>query len=139
MAGQASSTLRQDDRVDFKDGVFSLFMHSTGLQGGQAKVFALHKADAGGVHVLLFVSSVKLDLANHTVILDTAVLPLSHNMMTDGMVQKFLGGLQSSSKVCTICVTEKEVKLWKQILPNLAETCQTWEHKQAGSDKKKAV
>jgi hypothetical protein len=38
-----------------------------------------------------FVSSIKLHLANHTVIFDTAVLPLSHNMMTDGMVQKFLG------------------------------------------------
>ena len=48
-----------------------------------------------------------------TVILDTAVLPLFHNMMADDMVQKFLGGLQSSSKVCTICVTEKELKLWK--------------------------
>lgn len=66
-------------------------MHSAGLPGGQAKVFALHTADAGGVHVLLFVSSIKLDLANHTVNLDTAVLPLSHNMITDGMAQKFLG------------------------------------------------
>lgn len=59
---------------------------------------ALHTVDAGGIHILLFVS-IKLGLANHTAILDTAVLPLSHNMMTDGMVQKFLGGLQSSSKV----------------------------------------
>jgi hypothetical protein len=85
------NSLRQYHHVDSKDGVFSLFMHSAGLPGGQAKVFALHTADAGGVHVLLFISSIKLDLANHTVIFDNAVLPLSHNMMTGGMVQKFLG------------------------------------------------
>lgn len=72
-------------------------MHSASLPGGQAKVVALHTADAGGVHVLPFVSSITVDLTNHTVILDTAVLPLSHNMMADGMVQMFLGGLRSRS------------------------------------------
>ena len=130
MAGQAlPSNLRQDDRVDFKDGVFSLLMHYTGLQGNQARVFALHRADAGGVHVFLFVSALKLDLANHTAVLDTAVLPLSHEMLRDRTVQKFLGGLQSNEQVCVISVTEMELKLWKQVLPALAERCRTWKHK----------
>ena len=129
MSNQAPSNLPQDDRVDFKDGVFSLLMHFTGLQGGHAKVFALHREGAGGVHVLLFVSALKLDLANHTVVLDAAVLPLSHKILRDGMLQKFLGGLQATEKFCTINVTEKELKLWKQILPALAERCRTWKHK----------
>jgi MYND finger len=129
MSGQAPSTLQKDPRVDFKDGLFSLFMHFTGLQGGQANVFGLHKAGAGGVHVLLIVSALKLDIANHTVILDTAVLPLSHKPLGDSKVQKFLGGLQSTTQLCSINVTDKELRLWKHILPALAERCRTWKHK----------
>jgi MYND finger len=45
------------------------------------------------------------------------------------MLQQFLGDLQSKEKVCSINVTEKELKLWKQILPALAERCRTWKHK----------
>lgn len=124
-----SQSLSRDVRVDFKDGLFSLFMHFTGLQGGQAKVFALHKESAGGVHVLLFVSSLKLDLASHTVILDTAALPLTDEITKDGKMQTFLGVLQSAGNMCAINVTDAELRLWKQIMPALAERCRTWKHK----------
>jgi hypothetical protein len=129
MLGQALSPPQQDSRVDFKDGLFSLFMHFSGLQGGQANIFGLHKAGARGVHILLFVSALRLDLASHTVILDTAVLPLSHKMLEDNMVLKFLDGLQSTTKICSVNVTDMELRLWKQILPAIVERCRAWKHK----------
>ena len=140
MSRQDSSNLQKDDRVEFKDGLFSLFMLSTGLQGGPTRVFALHRPAAGGVHVLLFVSAIKLDLANHTVVLDTAVLPLSHKILRDGLIQKFLGGIQESASlpqnrtIGMINVTETELKLWKQVLPAWAERCRTWKHKSASCE-----
>jgi hypothetical protein len=129
MLGQALSSPQHDSRVDFKDGLFSLFMHFSGLQGDQANVFGLHKAGAGGVHILLFVSALRLDLASQTVILDAAVLPISHKALEDSMMQKFLGGLQSAKKLCLVNVTDTELRLWKQILPAFAERCRTWKHK----------
>lgn len=134
MSDQGPSDLQKDSRVDFKDGLFSLFMHFTGLQGEQASAFGLHKAGAGGVHVLLFVSALKLDIANRTVLLDTAVIPLSHKMMEDSQVQNFLGGLLSAKKLCSVNVTDEELRIWKHILPALAERCRTWEHKPASCE-----
>jgi hypothetical protein len=134
MSSQAPRTVQKDPRVDFKDGLFSLFMHFTGLQGAQTSTFGLHKAGAGGVHVLLFVAALKLDIANHTVILDTAVIPLSHKMMEDSQMQKSLGALQSTQKFCSIDVTDEELRVWKHILPALAERCRTWKHKAASCE-----
>jgi MYND finger len=129
MAGQSPSFPPPDVRVDFKDGLFSILMQYSGLQGERAQVFGLHKKGTGGVHVILFVSALKLDLVNHTVILDTAVLPLSHNLLGDSKIQKCIEGLQSVRKFCIVNVTDTELQLWKQLLPALAERCRTWKHK----------
>jgi len=76
------------------------------------------------------VSALKLDLVNHTVILDTAVLPLSHNLLGDSKIQKCIEGLQSVRKFCIVNVTDTELQLLgKQLLPALAERCRTWKHK----------
>jgi hypothetical protein len=124
----------KDIRVDFKDGLFSLFMHVSGVQGVRAKVFALHKADEGGAHVLLFVSALRLDLASHTVIADTAALPLSNGIMGDKTMQRFLGGLQTSGKMCAINVSNAELRLWKTVMTAWAERCRTWKHKSASCE-----
>ena len=68
MPGQAPSNLPPDDHADFRTDPFSVFMHFTGHQGALAKVFALHRADTGVVHVLLFVLALELKLAKHTVV-----------------------------------------------------------------------
>ena len=48
----------QDDvRVAFKDSLFSLLMHFSGLQAEQARPFGLN------IHVLIVVASLKLDIA----------------------------------------------------------------------------
>jgi hypothetical protein len=75
-------------RASFKDSFFSLFMHSTVLPGGKFRVFGLNHLNGGGVHVLIFVSCIRLDLGNQTVSLDAAVLPFTKNLVV--RIGKFL-------------------------------------------------
>ena len=128
-ANMASTDPASDVRVDFKDGLFSLFMHSSGLQGGTARIFALHKSGKGGVHVLIFVSSLKLDLTSHTVVLDTAVLPLTEKVILDPAVQRCVQELQYKKQFRTLNVTDEELRIWKMVLPAFAERCRTWTHR----------
>jgi hypothetical protein len=74
--------VHKDVRLNFKDCLFSMFMHFSGLQGSQSPVFSINHPTGGGVHILFFVSCLRLEIANHTVVLDSAVLPL-----TDELVQ----------------------------------------------------
>ena len=115
----------KDARVNFKDGLFSMFMHFTGLQGQKARAFGLSNPDMGGISILIFVSELRLDTANHTVILDSAVLPL-----TPAICQRLgnsLGNLEGS--LCQIKVDEEEMKLWRYLIPAFVERARLFEHK----------
>ena len=113
-----------DARVNFKDGLFSMFMHFTGLQGQKARVFGLNNPENGGVNILIFVSCLRLDTSNHTVILDAAVLPL-----TPKIVQR-LGNLLGliSNILCQIKVDDDEMKLWRYLIPAYVERARSWHH-----------
>jgi MYND finger len=116
----------KDVRINFKDSLFSLFMHSTGLQGGRASFFGLNNPAKGGVHVLIFVSSLRLDMANHTIVLDAALLPLHDGLMR--RMQKLLAALADGG-ICQIKVDDDELKLWKEVIPAMVERCRQWEHR----------
>lgn len=122
---QASTGVRT--RVEFKDSLFSFFMHYSGLQGRRACVFGLNCPTDGGVHILFFVSCLRLDLSNRTAVLDAAALPLYDILMP--RITSFLGKLTNSGSLCQIRVTEPEMHLWKQVLPAFVERCRTWTHK----------
>ncbi|MCJ1398443.1 hypothetical protein MMC11_001642 [Xylographa trunciseda] len=123
----ASSTANQKDaRVDLKNSLFSMFMHFSGLQGQQARIFGINNPDQGGVHVLVLVSCLRLDLANHTVVLDAAILPLHYSLMAK--IEPFLGKLTQMG-LCNIIVNNDELRLWKQMLPAWVERCRQWEHR----------
>jgi hypothetical protein len=124
---------KKDVRVSFKDSLFSLFMHVTGLQGQKAKLFGLNNPTGGGIHILIFVSGLKLDVSNQTVVLDVAVLALTDSIMPQ--LQSFLAAL-SNVKQCKINVDADEMRLWKEVLPAMVERCRTWEH-QADCEYKK--
>ncbi|KAI9656846.1 MAG: hypothetical protein M1821_003485 [Bathelium mastoideum] len=127
IAGKLPPGTQVDTRVDMKDGLFSLFMHYSGLQGQKSDTFGLWK-DVGGVQLIILPSALKLDLINHTVILDCAVVPLTELTMRDAKVQRFCASLQP---LMQINVTHDELIMWKSILPALAERCRSWKHQAA--------
>ncbi|MCJ1251942.1 hypothetical protein MMC30_009180 [Trapelia coarctata] len=120
-----SAVVHKDARVNLKDSLFSMFMHFTGVQGQQARVFGINNPDDGGIHILVFVSSLRLDLANHTVVLDAAILPLYDSLLPK--LGPFLGPLAAKG-LCNIKVDNDELNLWKEIIPAWVERCRTWEH-----------
>lgn len=121
-----SSMAQEDLRINFKDSLFSMFMHYTGLQGRQANVFGISNPTAGGIHIIFFVSSLRLDLSNRTVVLDAAALPLSDQLMPN--LDKFLGMLTEKG-ICSIKAENEEMNLWKEMLPPLVERCRQWKHR----------
>lgn len=124
---KASGSVRYNSpRMAFKDSLFSLFMHSSGLQGNPARLFGINNPANGGIHILIFVSHLRLDLANHTVVLDAAILPLSHAMSPT--IDPLLRMLPQV-RVCSIKVDDEELKLWKEMVPVWVERSRDWEHR----------
>ena len=121
--GSGSAT---DVRVTFKDGLFSMFMQFSGLQGKQAHLFGLNNPDDGGIHVLIFVSCLRLDITNATVVLDVAVLPLTNKLAPQ--LYSFLAALTRVG-ICSIKVDADELRLWREVLPTMVDRCRTWEHR----------
>lgn len=114
-------------RMNFKESLFTMFMLASGLQGGQTGLFAIHHPEKGGIHMLLFVSAIRLDGANASVALDAAVIPFTVDIIKGGKLEAFLLILREL-ECCTITVDDEELALWKKVLPALAERCRTWTH-----------
>jgi hypothetical protein len=115
-----------DIRIAFKDSLFSIFMHFTGLQGQRTLLFGLDNPTSGGIHVLILISCLRLDITNATVVLDAAVLPLTNRIMPQ--MHSFLAAI-SERGVCGIKVDANELRFWKEVLPAMVERCRTWEHR----------
>ena len=120
-----STSGERDVRFEFRDSLFSLFMLFTGLQGQKTHITTLNNPAGGGVHVIILISSLKLDLGNRTVVLDCAVLPLTNRLMP--RLGPFLGAFPGQ-KICHIEVDADELQLWKQNLPAMVERCRSWPH-----------
>lgn len=114
-------------RMNFKESLFTMFMLASGLQGGQTGLFAIHHPEKGGIHMLVFVSAIRLDGANASVALDAAVIPFTVDIIRGGKLEAFLLILREL-ECCTITVDDEELTLWKKVLPALAERCRTWTH-----------
>ncbi|RYP66621.1 hypothetical protein DL771_007690 [Monosporascus sp. 5C6A] len=112
-------------RLDFKESLFSIFIQYAGLQGTMDQIFGLNNPENGGVHILIFVSNLRVDLASRTVVLDCAVLPLHKELMPK--LDRFLGAL-TSRRFIQIKVNDAEMQLWKHVLPAYVERCRSWEH-----------
>ncbi|KAK3377040.1 hypothetical protein B0T24DRAFT_665870 [Lasiosphaeria ovina] len=126
-AALASDTTPDSARLNFKESLFTMFNVAAGLQGGATGLFALHNPSGGGIHMLVFVNAVRLDGAAASVVLDAAVIPFTHAILSSGRLEAFLLVLRTL-ECCTLTVDEGELGLWKRALPALAERCRTWEH-----------
>ncbi|KAK3689435.1 MYND finger [Podospora appendiculata] len=123
----STSGLSANARLNFKESVFTMFMLASGLQGKQTGLFSITHPQRGGIHMYIFVSALRLDSANASVVLDAAILPLTLKMIANADVKTFLYILKGMV-CCTLTVDDAELALWKKVLPALAERCRTWEH-----------
>lgn len=121
-SGMASSS-----RMNLKESLFTMFMLSSGLQGGQTGLFAINHPQKGGIHMLIFVSALRLDSTNGSVVLDAAALPFTRDIITGGELSSLLLILRTL-EICSITVNDEELELWKKTLPALSERCRNWSH-----------
>ncbi|KAK4222360.1 hypothetical protein QBC38DRAFT_490046 [Podospora fimiseda] len=127
-ATPSALTVQPSPRVNFKESLFTMFMITSGLQGGQTGLFAIsHPSAEKGVNMLVFVSAIRLDAAHGGVVLDAAIIPFTKSLVDSGVLEEFLLILRTL-ECCTITVDDAELLLWKKCLPALAERCRTWEH-----------
>ncbi|KAK5661571.1 hypothetical protein OQA88_9666 [Cercophora sp. LCS_1] len=121
-----TSGLSRSSRLNLKESIFTMLMLASGLQGGQTGLFAVSRPK-DGVHILVFVSALRLDGASGGIVLDAAVLPFTRKLVDAHALDEFLLILRTL-ECATITVDDDELKLWKTILPALAERCRTWQH-----------
>lgn len=116
-----------DTRVSFKDSLVSVFSYSTGINGvSRHDVLALNNPQQGGVHAVIFISAVRLDMSSQHVILDAAVLPLEIDTMSEMI--PIIENIQKRGLVA-VSVDTNELNLWKHTLPAMVERCRDWHHK----------
>ena len=125
---QNTNVVHHDVRVGLKHSLFLLFMHFTGLQGDKARIFGICNPNGGGIQILIFVSALRLDLSNRTLVLDCAILPLYHDLMPK--IRSFLQEI-TNKELMQIKVNGSEMRLWKEMLPAWVERCRKWEHRQS--------
>ena len=67
------------------EGIFQRHSHGVFCSNvhwkGQPLAAGLSSSSQGGIHTLIFVSEVKLDLTSNTIVADACVLPLTHSAM----------------------------------------------------------
>ncbi|EFY89272.1 MYND finger family protein [Metarhizium acridum CQMa 102] len=122
------SGISENLRVNFKESLLTMFMLTSGLQGGQTGMFAINHPEKGGIHMLILVSALKLDADCSSVVLDAAVIPMTNQLVSSGSMEPFLV-LIRTLECCSINVNDAELILWKRVLPALAERCRTWSHR----------
>ncbi len=94
-------------------------------EGAPFRIIALHDLTLtmGETHAsdtFIFMNHLRYDLTAHTVVADAYVLTLAPTL-TEDLVIPLVG-------MAGIPVYGGEMRLWKQLLPTLAERCRTWSH-----------
>ncbi|KAK8050303.1 hypothetical protein PG994_012033 [Apiospora phragmitis] len=125
-SGQTPEGVNTDLRVNFKESIFTMFMLASGLQGGQTGLFSLNQPDKGIV-ILVFIQCIRIDTAAGSVVADAAILPLTFDLVLSRKLEDFLLVLREL-EICAITVNDEELRLWKQVIPDMVERCRTWNH-----------
>lgn len=119
---------RPSPRMSFKESLFTVFMVSSGLQGGSTGLFALADQESGrGNQILLFVRAIRLDCASGSVVADAAALPLTRDLIDSRELETFLLVLREL-EICVLDVDDAELDLWRHAIPAFAEQCRDWVH-----------
>lgn len=115
-----------EDRMSFKSLLNQMFYLFIGFQAQRSWIFVVQNPSNGGIQMIFFVSSLKLDLASRTVVLDAAVLPLTDTLREQ--LGPILDTLPQLS-LLNVEVDDIQVQFWKLCLPSMVERARrTWEH-----------
>ena len=100
----------------------TILVNSAGVQKHKSRVFGLSVEK--NIDTIIFVPTLRFDLASHTLVADAYVLPLNDDRLRKA--EKTLTAIIGEM----ICVQlwADEVANWKRLMPTLAERCRTWKH-----------
>lgn len=115
--------IRTDNLTNVKTTIHAILVNAAGIQKCQSqKVFGLHFK--GNTDTIIFIPTLRFDLASHTLVADAYVLPLNEDRLRK--VEKTLAAIVQ--QMCEVELYGDEVASWKRLLPALAERCRTWKH-----------
>ncbi|KAJ3545441.1 hypothetical protein NMY22_g2441 [Coprinellus aureogranulatus] len=114
---------------DLKESIYNFYLSMIKVNKGKPTVFQLSDTGALGVHTIIFVSALRIDLTAHTVVADACVLPLSKDLVVQKPFQQALMNLNKTVQSLKTTTTDEEVPFWKAFLPTAVERCRTWEHR----------
>ena len=112
----------QDTFLNVKNSLLTLFYSATGQGTGQTHTkFGLVNPTTGIIYAFILVSDLRLDLAAHTIVADSWIIPGS-----DDIRDKLINELTT---ILSIKTDEDESEAWRYLLPLFIERCRVWEHK----------
>ena len=114
--------IRTDTLTNVKASIHAILVAAAGVQQPQSRVFGL--SVEGNVDTIIFVPTLRFDLASYTLVADAYVLPLSVDRLRK--VEETLFAI--TGKMINVEMWGDEVATWKRLLPVLAERCRTWKH-----------
>jgi hypothetical protein len=120
----ANNTLTMPGRLGVKKSLQNIYAHRFGLQTqNKYKIFKL--CTPTSFFAVLNVDSVRMDVSNQSVLMDTALLPFHL-----GAEMKQLASLLAKrfERVISIFLKDDEVNFWKHLLPAFSESCRQWQH-----------
>lgn len=116
-----------DDILGIKHTIRSIFASFTGAWGTVNHAFGFLRAEDRNIDTLIFVTGLRLDLADHSVVADAFALTLSEDLVLAGGI-KAIDTLEEFP-LLKITLVEEESRVWKQLLPSFAERCRVgWQH-----------
>jgi len=114
--------IRTDTLTNLKTTIHAILVGAAGIQEKRARTFGL--SVKGKIDTVIFVPTLRFDLASHTLVADAYVLPLNPDRLRKA--EKTLVGI--IGELLRAELWGEEVAAWKRLLPALAERCRTWKH-----------
>ena len=115
--------IRTDILMNVKDTIHTILTGVAGVDRLRSRVFGLHVK--GNIDTVIFIPTLRLDLASHTLVADAYVLPLNQDRLRK--VEKALVAVMGEV-IIRVELWGDEVAAWKRLLPALVERCRTWQH-----------
>ena len=114
--------IRTDTLKNVKGTIHTILVGAAGVQQHRSRVFGL--GVKGNVDTIIFVPTLRLDLASHTLVADAYALPLNHGLLRK--IEKTLVAV--IGEMVRVELWGDDVAAWKRLLPVLVERCRTWKH-----------